>query len=404
MKDLKHIVPENIEEFISKEDTPLVVINLDRVKQVLSDMKNALKKTGLKFEIYYALKASYLKPIIDILKNENIDGLEVMSTLEKKIANSAGFKNENIIYNGLYREKSDLINSHKENITINIDSLEELSYFKNEKDASVGLRIHPEFKEDGNFITHDSKLGLNYEEFFKALNVCKNHKIKLKGINFHIFSNITEHALVNKAIKETLKLIDYAEKYLGYEIEYLDVGGGIAPKFLFKNEKEFENFIIKSFYVIKKNKPNIKVILELGRYIVSDSTFVISKVKGIKTKKQKKWAVLDISSNYLIPAPGASYIVVPYNEKITDKGELIHFTDAIGSMKGIIDTNSYFVDLKKENLVIVTNCGAYTNSMKEQFIFETPKHIFLKNNKIENKIEKFNLNQVLEYYKWSENK
>src|SRR3989344_4210992 len=219
-------------DFVAKlkiKDTPLVIINLDRIKSSFRILKNHLKDRIEKFSIYYALKASYLKPVIETLKKEGIDGLEIISPLEMKIALKAGFNKNQLIYNGLFRNKEDLLNLIHKGSIVNIDSLFELENLTNQQNLSIGLRIHPFFRDDGNFIKRGSKLGLDENSFEKALVILKKNNIKLKGVHLHLFSNMRNPTSLKLAIKRVLNIILDAEKYLGYKLDYLDIGGGLSP-------------------------------------------------------------------------------------------------------------------------------------------------------------------------------
>src|SRR3989338_1363307 len=385
-------------EIINQQETPFVLINLDQVKENLSFIKGLIKENNVDWKVYYAIKASYFYPVLKSLKEAGINGIEVISNLEKNIANKAGFSNNQIVYNGLFRKKQEILEVLKEGGIVNIDSVQELESLIGEQDLSLGLRFYPEFEGQGNFVKKESKLGLDKFSFEKCINLCKKEKIRVRGLSFHIYSNLTELSDLKKSIEGCLNLIDKIEKELGYSLEYLDIGGGFdAPSLLSENFSEQFKEISS---LIKQRKPKIKVISEFGRFLVNDAVVIISSVKGIKENALKKWVVIDIGTNYLIPAPGKNFKVFPLIKRKPDNKQKSHIVYAICSPAGIIQEDNSFGPYKIGEKIAVCNSGAYTSVMKEQFIFEDPKHLFLKEGMVVETIDKFKLNDVLRYHGW----
>lgn len=383
-------------------ETPLVIINLDRIKYLVTILNNIQKKSTNKISIYYALKANYMYPILETLQEVGIDGVEVISELEKNIAFRAGFNEKDIIYNGLFRTTESITKTLYQGGRVNIDSIDELEQVKN-KVNRIGLRIHPELKEEGNFIGNNSKLGLNTNDIREVLKICRSNHIYIEGVHFHIFSNMTQHEKVVEILNKTLSVISEIEKSQNKKISYLDIGGGIAPLNNFGSIKNLTYYFQKIFSVINSRKSNIEIVLELGRFLISDSVFILTTTKGIKEKDNKRWVVLDIASNYLIPAPKADFKALPYQklEYNSSKKEILNvFTDPICSPAGVIYEGFRGYNIKKGDLIIITNAGAYTSVMKEEFVFRSPKHIFIKNNDIYKEISETNMDEVLKYHGW----
>jgi len=394
-------IPKWIKEVdikVFEEETPLVLINLDKIKENLEIIKSAINEANIDCDVYYALKANYFYPILETLKESGIKGVEIISSLERDIAHKAGFSNKQLIFNGLFREGNELLEIINEGGIVNIDSPQELKSIKNENNLSVGLRIYPEFEKEGNFIKRKSKLGLDRISFEECVNICKENSINIIGLNFHIFSNLTEFNDLKRSIKSSLGLIENLEKEIGYKVKYLDIGGGFSSPLTFSENpsKRFSEL----FSFIKEINPEIKVIIEAGRFLVNDAIAIISSVKGVKNYDSDNWVVLDIGTNYLIPALGSGFKVFPLNEKRLNNEEESIIVDAICSPAGIIEDNNNLGPYVSGEKVAVCNSGAYTSVMKEQFVFGNPKHIFLKDGKVIESIDKFELNDVLKYHGW----
>jgi len=222
----------------------------------------------------------------------------------------------------------------------------------------------------------------------------------ISGFSYHIFSNQVSISDFCKPLKELFFFINSVKKDRNIiKLEYIDIGGGIAPRMLFKNDQCLRK-LIKNIAITFKNNfsNNITLFLEPGRYIVSDSAIIFSRVKSIKKTKVGTWAVLDIGTNYLIPAPGANFKILACKKNKLLRSNYTRFVDGICSPAGFI--NKAKVKVEEGDLVAISNCGAYTSVMKEEFVFKNPEHVFIRKGKIINKIKSTSFNDFLKYHGW----
>lgn len=379
------------------EETPCVILSLDRIKENAFILQNLFAKSSVDVELYYAIKASYFKEIISLIKDLNL-GVEVISSLELEIVRKLSFESQDIIFNGIGRDSKLLYENIKSGVNVNLDSLSELRSLieikQKDEELNIGFRIHPE-DVDGNFVKEDSKLGIHNSEISTFIDLCNKNNINIIGIHFHLFSN-------QKYIKKYNPVFDYIFNLIFQfkldKLKYVDLGGGFAPRSLFKSDLELKEFVnnILSFFEGK----NLKLFFELGRYLVSDSMICVSEIKAMK-KKVSNWAILDIGTNYLIPAPGASFRILPINI-LDEKKEIEYkFVDGICSPAGHISDEVFSFELNEKDLVCVINVGAYTNVMSELFVYTNPSHIIIDKSNILRKIKKKNFDQVIDYYDWN---
>jgi diaminopimelate decarboxylase len=388
-------------KLLEKTDTPLVCISLKRIRRNIQIIKQALENGKINYQIYYALKASYFRPSVLSIRNENV-GAEVISGYELKLALLAGFKKKSIIFNGLGRKGVEIHEALKQGIVVNVDSLSELKSLgklkKSNCEMKIGLRIHPIFKGDGNFVKRNGKLGMNYSEALECIKYAAAVGLKISGFSYHIFSNQMSGNDYTRPL-EHLALFIKKAKNDAVKLEYIDIGGGIAPRMFFEKDKSVFDFINKVSEIFSKNySSDITLVIEPGRYIVADSVVILSQIKAIKKNKTGKWAILDIGTNYLIPALGSNFKIITCKKKRGSNLECVKFVDRICSPAGFI--GSAFADVNEGDVVAVINCGAYTSVMKEEFVFGSPRHIFIDNSKIINTIKAVSFNDFSKYHGW----
>lgn len=96
----------------------------------------------------------------------------------------------------------------------------------------VGLRMRLSTKGSGNWATsggEEAKFGLSTAEMLRAIDMLMGagFESSIKLLHFHIGSQIPDILTIKAAVREASRY--YAKlRRMGYEIEYLDVGGGLA--------------------------------------------------------------------------------------------------------------------------------------------------------------------------------
>jgi diaminopimelate decarboxylase len=391
-------------QMISSQSSPTVCISLDRVKSNLDLLADGLK--GIRHGIHYAIKASYFKLLVMAIRKHGT-GIEVISEYEWRLARLAGFSAKDIVMNGLGRTAEELMDAIKVGAIVNIDSLSELKKllpfkeFFQKNTRNIGLRVHPFFNGDGNFVKRDGKLGMDYSESRECIAYAKSLGLNVSGFSFHIFSNQTNPDAYVEPIKSLIGFIRSVEKDFCVKCDYIDIGGGIAPRIFFDNDSDIVNFLsrITSFFC-EHYSPDVRIIIEPGRYVVADAVVIFSRIKTIKRNSGGTWAVLDIGTNYLIPAPGSDFRILPCNQDAEKSGkfEKVKFVDGICSPAGFIGES--LMHVKEGQIVAVINCGAYTSVMREEFVFGSPRHIYLENGKIIEIINETSFEKFVEYHGW----
>lgn len=376
------------------EGTPLACTFLNRIITNTNIIRTLLNKYYPDYLLCYALKASYLKNVLMLIKNLDL-GVSATSSFEIRIAESANINNKRIVFNGVGRTAQEIYSAIKKGNIVNLDSDTELKRLisckrPNEK-LFVGLRIRPSL----HYLQGPEKysiLGMDYKTAKVCIDLASKNNIVINGISFHLFSNMLDGAGYVAVINEILKFIKYIAKERNVKITYLDIGGGFAPRMYFKSDADIKRMLLHIACLLKSRLSHVKLILELGRFIVSDATGVLSKIVSIKKTKSGVWAILDASTNFLIPAPGNKWDVSPCHLK---KGRgPITFVDRMGTI--IAKTSN--IRVNEEDLVFIFNAGAYTAVMKELFAFPLPKQILVRNGTIMKVLKEPRLYDVIKYH------
>ena len=370
------------EDICSKYSTPTYVYSRDEIFSNINSYKINLDCSDL---VCFSVKSSNNLHILKLISSQGL-GFDVVSGSELNKVLYINADTNKIVFSGVGKTKKDLTYAIKNNIkSINVESLSELqliSKIVNELNTSVNiaLRLNPEIKSK----THpyletgssESKFGIAKSDLGKCIKLIKNqNKINLKGLAFHIGSEIKDFSYFKRAIKFMLDQI--MSLNMDKPIEFLDVGGGLAIKY-FDNDKtlSIEEFVKK----VRKLVPNdINLIFEPGKSIIGNAGYLISKV----LYKKRNILIIDAGMNDHIRTPlyGAKHNILPVIKQTKSKNKFI----VVGP---ICESADYFdkkfsYNLSEGELVVIGSSGAYGFSMSSNYNARLkPPEVIVLNRKI----------------------
>ena len=302
-------------------------------------------------------------------------GADVVSVGELLRATKAGINPKKIVFSGVGKTEDELrIAIQKKILLINIESESEAVLINNlskklSKKTSIGLRLNPNVS--GN--THkkistgrnQDKFGMLYKDCFQLLRKIKNMKnLKLEGISVHIGSQILN---VNP-FRKTLVILNKLISNTKINLKFIDLGGGIGIPYSHKqkelNLKKYANEVKKFI----KNK-KIKIIFEPGRFIIGNTSVLVSKIIYIKSNNNKKFIILDAGMNNLMrPALYDSmHEIIPVKKSNNLIKGSLEFVGPICESSDKFLSKKKFSRIKEGDYVVFKNTGAYGMSMSSNY-------------------------------------
>ena len=370
------------EDIYTKHSTPTYIYSRDEILSNISSYKINIGSGDL---VCFSVKSSNNLQILKLISSQGL-GFDVVSGGElNKVLHINADKNK-IVFSGVGKTKQDLICAIKNNIkSINVESASELkliSTLVNEMNipVNIALRLNPEIKSK----THpyletgssESKFGIAKSELHKCMRIIKNqNNINLKGLAFHIGSEIKDFSYFKRAINFMLDQINLLN--MDKTIEFLDVGGGLGIKYLDKDKTlTIEKFVKK----VRSEVPNdINLIFEPGKSIIGNAGYLMSKV----LYKKKNILIIDAGMNDHIRTPlyGAKHNILPARKQSKSKNK---FTIAgpICESADFFD-KKFAYDLDEGELVVIGSSGAYGFSMSSNYNARLrPPEVLISNKKM----------------------
>lgn len=318
--DLKELIDELQIKDIS---TPTLIrfpdILDNRIEQISKCFKIAAEEYNYQAEnfIIYPIKVNQMRPVVEEIishgKKFNI-GLEAGSKPELHAVIAMYPDSESLIICNGYKDESYielalLAQKMGKRIFLVVEKLNELKLItKIAKQLNlrpnIGIRIKLSSSGSGKWEDSGgdgSKFGLNSSELLEALEYIEKNKMEdcLRLIHFHIGSQVTKIRRIKNALREASQF--YVQlRSLGFNIEFVDIGGGLGVDYdgtHSSNSESSINYTIQEYVndsistmvdaSNKNNLPHPNIITESGRSLTAHHSVLIFEV--LETTTLPEW-------------------------------------------------------------------------------------------------------------------
>ena len=371
------MLSRQVADKLAKYETPFYLYDIELLNQTLESLMSIANKYN--YKIHYAIKANYDARLLQIIRKHGV-GIDCASGNEVRCAIEAGFDPKTIVYAGVGKRDKEIRYAIEQDIlAINCESIEEIELVNQfaaeaSKVVNIALRVNPDIDPKTNHCIDtgqaDSKFGISYEEILsevESIRALKN--IEVIGMHIHIGSQIRELHVFENMCNKVNVIVDNLTK-LGFEIEFVDVGGGLGINYDMPENEPIPNFA-SVFAIIKQHLKvgNRGVHFEFGRSIVAQCGELITKVLYNKTTATgRRLVIVDGSMTELIrPALYGSYHNI---ENITSESEQRLKYTIVGTAcesTDVFDENISLPLTKRGDLLTIKSAGAYGMSMASRY-------------------------------------
>lgn len=350
-----HINSINTNLLAEQYGTPLFVFSEHKIRQNARDVQAAFQSFGQQSQVFYASKANSNLAVLQVIRDAGLN-IEVNSGGEMFKALRAGFRPDQIIFNGVAKTERELQDAIQNQIfCINVDShaelhrIIEIAQALNQK-VPIALRIVPEVETDSyggiQTGTHETKFGISEHLLAHVYKEALQHSehLSLIGLHMHIGAQITDPLTYRQGFRTIVRKAAELFEATGHRILHLNIGGGLPVTYLrledfgypetsdtVKNDptttnakKMFraggtpldvaaatvgqiqdEGFIGEIASISTKFSemlPDLTIILEPGSRIVADTAVLLTRVQTVKYREptNETWLLVDAGFNTLL--------------------------------------------------------------------------------------------------------
>ncbi len=362
-----------IEDIINKVGSPVYIYSKKAVLDAYRNFEAAF--AGIDHLVCYSMKANSNLTIAKMLVNEGC-GLDCYSGGEFYKALKTEIDPKKIVFAGVGKTEEEIrmVLEH-DVLMLKAESRSEMKKI-NEiagqlgKKANIGIRINPDVDPK----THpyistglsENKFGIDSSLAFDAFNLAQSlPNLNIVGLDTHIGSQITDiEPFIETAVRLAVMTLEL--KQAGFNIEHLDIGGGLG--ITYKDEKistpkEFADALISKLKIT-----NCKIILEPGRYFVGNAGIMVTKVLYTKKHKQKNFLIVDAGMNDLIrPSLYDAYHKIQCVKLKKEPSIIADIVGPVCESSDFFARNREICNCKQGDLLAVMSAGAYTSVMASNY-------------------------------------
>jgi diaminopimelate decarboxylase len=328
-------------------------------------------------QVHYAIKANPMPAVVEHLARL-VDGLDVASAGELRVALAAGAPPSTISFAGPGKTDAELAEATAAGVVVNLESeceMERLAELGRNHDAHprVAVRVNPDFelKSSGMKMGGGPKqFGVDAERVPAML--ARIGRLGLDFQGFHIFSgsqNLRADAITEaqeKTIELALKLAEHAPS----PVRLLNIGGGFGIPY-FPGEQPLDVAAVGASLVrlldgMKRRLPEARVVVELGRYLVGEAGIYVCRVIDRKISRGRVFLITDGGLHHHLAASGnfgqvvrKNYPVVVGNRVVGNRREIASVVGPLCTPLDLLADCMEMAEAKVGDFVVVFQSGAY---------------------------------------------
>ncbi len=325
--------------------------------------------------VCFSVKVNSNIAVLKIFAKEG-SGMDIVSGGELFRALQAGADPGKIVYSGVGKKPDEIEYAVRSEILMfNVESPQELESIDEcagrlGKRARISIRINPDVDPK----THPyistglkkNKFGFDVESSLKEYRKARElRNIDVIGVDCHIGSQLTEVAPFVDAMNKLKELIGVLRSE-GFEIRYLDLGGGLGIRYneeMPPHPREYARGIIDNAKGL-----DCTLVFEPGRVIVGNAGILVANVLYTKSSGEKNFIIVDAGMNDLIrPSFYGSYHHI---QPVIAKGRDNLTADVVGP---ICESGDFLAKdrtlprLERGESVAVMSAGAYGFTMSSNY-------------------------------------
>ena len=335
-------------------------------------------------KLHYAMKANPMAALVGWMVGQ-VDGIDVASGGELKVALDAGAHPHEISFAGPGKRDSELRQAVAARVLINVESFREvtqLALISRELGwpARVAVRVNPDFELKGAGMKMGGgpkQFGVDVEQMPALLKAIGAAGLAFEG--FHLYAgsqNLRADAICEaqtKSYELALQLASYAPS----PVRFLNLGGGFGIPY-FPGEQALDlapigQNLAQLVTRARRELPGAELVVELGRYLVGEAGVYVARILDRKLSRGQVFLVVDGGMHHHLAASGNLGQVIRKNYPVVIGNKMkVHDTEVatvVGPLCTPLDLLADRMTLavaQPGDLVVVFQSGAYGASASPQ--------------------------------------
>jgi diaminopimelate decarboxylase len=367
--------------------TPFYAYDRALLSERVSDLRRALPPA---IKLHYAMKANPMPAVVAFMARL-VDGIDVASAGELKVALDAGANPLEVSFAGPGKRDAELRQAVASRVLINIESFREVTALESISSelglpARIAVRVNPDFELKGSGMKMGGgpkQFGVDVEQMPELLAQIGRSGLAFEG--FHLFAgsqNLRADSICEaqeKSYDLAVRLAEQAPR----PVKFLNLGGGFGIPY-FPGEKRLDvapvaDNLNRLLLRAKSDLPQVSFVVELGRYLVGEAGIYVSRIVDRKISRGQVFLVADGGLHHHLSASGNFGQVIRKNYPVTIGNRVEAAEREVASVVGPLctplDLLADRMDLPSArvgDLAVVFQSGAYGASASPQSFLGHP--------------------------------
>jgi len=354
--------------------TPFYAYDRALLKERVAQLRAALPA---QVQLHYAMKANPMPAVVAFMAGL-VDGIDVASAGELKVALDAGADPREVSFAGPGKRDAELRQAVAAQVLVNVESFREVAVLQAASQtlglpARVAVRVNPDFELKGSGMKMSGgpkQFGVDAEQVPELL-----RQIGLAGLafeGFHLFAgsqNLRAEAICEaqqKSYELALRLAQDAPQ----PVRFLNLGGGFGIPY-FPGEQRLDltpigRNLAELVRHASTELPQARIVIELGRYLVGEAGVYVCRVVDRKVSRGLTYLVADGGLHHHLSASGNFGQVVRKNYPVCIGTQMGSTQTEVASVVGPLCTpldlladRMTLASAQVDDLVVVFQSGAY---------------------------------------------
>ena len=336
-----------VEALARRYGTPLYVYSQHTLTEHFQDLDRAL--AGVEHLVCFSVKSNSNQSVLRVLARLG-SGFDIVSGGELQRVIAAGGDPRRCAFAGVGKTETEIEFALRQGVhTFNAESEPELERINRvaarlKKTAPVAVRVNPDVAAHTHKKittgTYQNKFGIAFEQIEGVYaRASKLKHLRLRGLQMHIGSQITDVSPFEQAVRKVLPLVTRLKQKHG--LEFFSLGGGLGIVYqptlasgaaAWWRSAAARRIITPQKYaarLLPLLKPlGLRILIEPGRFISGNAGILLTRVEYVKRTGRKNFLIVDAAMNDLIrPAFYEAYHeIVPVTR---NRGALVR-SDVVG--------------------------------------------------------------------------
>jgi diaminopimelate decarboxylase len=367
--------------------TPCYVYDRERLRARAGALRAAFPREVL---LHYAMKANPMPALVCHMAGL-VDGLDVASAGELRVALDSGMAPQHISFAGPGKSDAELRQAAAAGILVNVESFREIGELaraseRNGQAARVAVRVNLPFelKASGMKMSGGARqFGVDAEQVPALLREIAAAGLAFEG--FHMFAgsqNLRHAAIVEAQTKCYEQALEWAD-LLPAPVRSLNLGGGFGIPYTPGEAPLDIAPVCANLHALSARMagdfPDAHIVIELGRYLVGEAGLYVSRVIDRKISRGQVFLVVDGGMHHHLAASGNFGQVIRRNYPVAVNGRADAGTETasvVGPLCTPLDLLADRMELavaEPGDLVVVYQSGAYGASASPRAFLSHPE-------------------------------